>query len=61
MLKNITFDVYINAEEDSDVLLINPTVFSQIMEKNIYVENYILKATAEKFSNIIKGMENMLF
>ena len=61
LLKNITFDVYINAEENSDILLINPTIFSQILEKNIYVENYILKATVERFLDIIKAMENMLF
>ena len=33
----------------------------QIVENNIYVENYILKATVKKFSDIIMAMENMLF
>lgn len=61
ILKNITFDVNIDAETKSEVLLISPSVFLKMKEDNIYVENFSLKTVTDKFSNVIWAMEQMLF
>lgn len=61
LLKNITFDVQIDAEADSDVLLVNPVLYSQLQSTNVYVENFSLKIAADRFSDVIWAMEQMLF
>lgn len=61
VIRQITFDVHIEAEQDSEVLLIDAQTFSKIMDENIYVENFALKATADKFSEVMWVMEQILF
>lgn len=61
IIKNITFDVHIDAENDSKVLLINSSVFSNLSKTNIYVENFSYKVAIEKFSTIMWAMEQILF
>ena len=61
LLKNITFDVYIDAEEDSQVYLTSAVVFAQLQERNVYVENFALKTAVEKFSHVMWAMEQILF
>lgn len=61
LLKNITFDVHIDAESDTEILLINSSIFSQITSQNIYVENFSYKVAAERFSDVIWAMEQILF
>ena len=38
-INSITFDVHIDAEMDSELLVINNAVFAKLAEGNIYVEN----------------------
>lgn len=61
LLSQITFDVHIIAEKDSEVLLINAAVFSTLIEQNIYAENFSLKVAASKFSDVMWTMEQILF
>lgn len=61
VLKNITFDVHIDAEQDSEVLIINPGIFEQISNSNIYAENFLHKATAQRFSDVMQAMQQILF
>lgn len=61
MLSSITFDVQIDAETDCDVLIIPATVFSELIQKNIYVENFFYKLTTEHFSDVITGIERTFF
>ena len=61
ILKSITFDVHIDAEQDSEVLLINSTVFQQICNKNIYAENFSYKITVDRFSDVMWAMQQILF
>lgn len=60
-MKEITFEVQIDAEEDSEVIVMLPVVFNQISEKNVYVENYIYKQTARRFSDVMWAMQQILF
>ena len=61
LLKNITFDVHITAESDSEVFLIQASVFEELMKQNIYVENFSYKLTIDKFSEVMWSMEQILF
>jgi CRP/FNR family transcriptional regulator len=61
ILKGITFDVHIDAEVDSEILLINSQVFSHISEQNIYVENFSYKIVIDRFSKVMWAMEQILF
>lgn len=61
IIKDITFDVYIDAEVDSKVLLISSQAFSQLQSKNIYVENFILQTTVSRFSDVMFAMQQILF
>lgn len=61
IIKAITFDVYIDAEEDTEAFLINSQVYNQIAEKNVYLENYALSVTVERFSDVMWTMQQILF
>jgi len=61
ILQNITFDVFIEAVEETEVLLINSMTFSQLISQNIYVELFSLKITADRFSDVMWAMEQILF
>ncbi|WP_040213189.1 Crp/Fnr family transcriptional regulator [Clostridium polynesiense] len=61
LLKNITFDVHIDAEKDSEVLLIDSLALSKLSSENPHVENFSLGITADKFSDVMWTMEQILF
>lgn len=61
ILKNITFDVHIDIELDSEVLLINSNIYQKIVDQNIYVENFTYKLAMDKFSEVMWAMEQILF
>jgi CRP/FNR family transcriptional regulator len=61
ILKNITFDVFIDAEKKSKVCLVAAYAFERLQKDNIHVENFALRLAAEKFSDVMWTMEQMLF
>lgn len=61
VLANINFDVFIDAEENAEILMINSAVVSQIMQRNIHFECYIYKLTTERFSDVMWAMQQILF
>lgn len=61
LLKKITFDVHIDAEVTTQILLLDSSIFAQLVRENIYVENFSYKMAAEKFSDVIWTMEQILF
>lgn len=61
MLSAITFDVEMMAQEETEVLVIPVQVLSQLMQENLYVENFVYKTAAERFSDAISAVERMLF
>jgi len=61
ILKSITFDVMIDAERDTEVLLINASVFERVCRENVYAENFSYKIAAERFSDVMWAMQQMLF
>lgn len=61
ILNQITFDVFIEAICDTEAIVINPAVFSEICTRNLYAENFILKNTTERFSDVMWAMQQILF
>jgi len=61
VLASINFDVFIDSEENTEVLMINSAVVSDIMKQNIYFESYIYKLTTERFSDVMWAMQQILF
>lgn len=61
VLEAITFDVLIDAEEDTDVLLINSAVFRQLAEENIYMKCFAYQTTTSRFSDVMWAMQQILF
>ena len=61
VLDAITFDVFVEAVEDSEILLINSAVFHQLSEKNIYVEAFGYKLATIRFSDVMWTMQQILF
>lgn len=61
LLQNITFDVHIDAEVDSEILLLPSSTFAQLSEQNIYVEAFSYKSAVDRFSDVMWAMQQILF
>ncbi|WP_196593943.1 Crp/Fnr family transcriptional regulator [Pectinatus sottacetonis] len=61
VLKSITFDIYMDAITDCDVMKISPTVFSSVMNNNVYLEAFAYKEATERFSDIMWTLQQILF
>ena len=60
-IRSITFDIIIDAVHATEAYLIDGQVFSQLLAENVYVENFTLRITAERFSEVMWAMEQILF
>ena len=61
ILNSITFEVHIDAEEDSEILLVNASTYSEVAKRNIYLETFSYKLAAERFSDVMWAMQQILF
>ncbi|MDP4118090.1 MAG: Crp/Fnr family transcriptional regulator [Bacillota bacterium] len=61
VLSQITFDVFIEAETDSRIMILNAQAFSHLTDTNIYVENYAYKLATKRFSDVMYAMQQLLF
>lgn len=61
VLDSITFDVFIDAEEDTDVFIVNSSVFNRVAEENIYVKCFSYEQTTARFSDVMWTMQQILF
>ena len=61
VLQSITFDVFIEAEEASEALLINGKVFADMAERNAPMKIYALETAVGRFSNVMWIMQQILF
>jgi CRP/FNR family transcriptional regulator len=60
-IQNITFDVFIDAEEECEAYIISSKVFSELMSECIEAENFALRTTTARFSDVIWAMQQILF
>lgn len=61
VLKNISFDIYIEAEKDSEIFLIPSETYMKISQNNIDVQKFTNKITLMRFSDVMWIMEQVLF
>ena len=61
LMDSITFDVLIEATEDTEVLVIPAALLNQVAKQNPYVELFLYKSATEKFSDVMWTMQQMLF
>lgn len=61
ILQNITFNVCIETESETEVLLIPASRFQSLVSENMCIENEVYKLIVDRFSSIMWAMEQMLF
>ena len=61
MISAISFDVQIEAETEGCLEMVSPGVFAGLMKENIYVENFVYRSAAERFSDVVNAVEQLLF
>lgn len=61
VINQITFDSMMVADEDCEVLVIPAIVISKMEKENIYLHSYIYELTAQRFSDAMWAMQQILF
>lgn len=61
IMRNITFDIYAEAEKDSEVYLVPTEVFKQLDESNMAVKNFTGEIIASRLSDVMWVIEQVLF
>ena len=61
ILSAITFDVEIEAQGSTEVLLIPARILSMLTKENIYLENFMYKETARRFSDVVEALQQLMF
>jgi len=61
VLSQISFESQIIAEEDTDLLIINAGVSARLTEKNIHVRCFVYELAAERFSTVVRALEEIIF
>lgn len=61
MIKNISFDVHVSAELDTELILIPTAVYAQLAKENQKVESYMNSIVTQRFSEAMWVFEQLLF
>lgn len=61
MLKDIHFDIYMEAERDSSILLIPTTVYNELNKSSLAVSNYTSELISSRFTDVMWVMEQVVF
>ncbi len=61
VLSNITFDVFVDAEEDSDCFVISGPAFADASEKYSQIKIFALETAVSRFSDVMWVMEQIHF
>ena len=61
VIRSITFDVFVDCEEDSECCVIDGNAFSQITEKDPEVKIFALETAVSRFSDVMWVMQQILF
>ena len=61
MMPNINFEVYIDAERDTDALLIPTGIYQTLSEASPVVKEYTAQLVASRFSDVMWILEQALF
>lgn len=61
LVEQINFDIFVDAETDTEVFCIRSGAFSAVLSENIYAENFALKVAASRLSDVIWTLEQIIF
>ncbi|MBQ9980774.1 MAG: Crp/Fnr family transcriptional regulator [Oscillospiraceae bacterium] len=61
VIKQITFDTHIVAEEDTTALIFSAGMLADLIRENLAVERYIYTSAVERFSEVMQVFQNLLF
>ena len=61
VMDSVNIDLYIDAEEDTEAYCISAGVFRRLMQQNMHVRCYAYQMTAERFSDSMWTMQQVLF
>ena len=61
VMDSVNIDLYIDAEEDTEAYCISAGVFRKLMQQNVHVRCYAYQMTAERFSDSMWTMQQVLF
>lgn len=61
VLQSITFDVFVDAEEDSECYVISGSAFADVSERNPNVRIFALETAVSRFSDVMWVMQQILF
>ncbi len=61
LMDTITFDVLIEATEDTEVLVLPAATLNHVMQQNPYAELFLHRSATEKFSDVMWTMQQILF
>lgn len=61
VLRSITFDVFIDAEEDSECYVISGPAFAAVSENNPEIRIFSLETAVSRFSDVMWVMQQILF
>lgn len=59
--EGISFDLMIDAEEDSSLLIVEGNSYARVSSENIYAETFTLRQTAARLSDAVWVMQQILF
>ena len=60
-LRAITFDVMVEADDETECLLIGSNTFGKLIESNMHAKNYALELATARFSEVMWVFQQILF
>lgn len=61
IMKNINFDIYLEAEHDTRILLIPTAVYNELNQNSLAVSDFTNQLMSSRFSDVMWVMEQVLF
>lgn len=61
VMKNIRFDLWVEAEKDTDVFVVPADLYEELMKSSLAVAGYTNQLMASRFSDVMWVMEQVLF
>lgn len=61
VLKTITFDVFVDAEENSECYIISGSAFAEVSDRNPQIRIFALETAVSRFSDVMWVMQQILF
>ncbi len=61
VMKNINFDIHIQAEKDTEVFVVPAGIYEELMKTSLPVADYTNQLMASRFSDVMWVMEKVLF